>query len=673
MTRRALLAVFASLPACGGEFLAVDARDAAVRDVPSLCRDAGTSAVPTTLTDAGACTARSTGRWCEGDVVRTCGTRAGVAPPERSPCGAGERCVMRGPRGACEPAGACREGAARCASATRLARCAGGAWTEETCAARCVGDGLGAACVDLSATRALTGSVRYMRRAIASDLLSWQAPAQRPARGFAVQYRRGDAVLARGVTDEQGRYALDAPAAAAPGDALAVLAATGEEGRITLMVGDPGLPDGSYRTFETAARGGPWTWRFPVSDGGTSLDIPLETSPGASVFDDLRAGVASVRARMGTPARYALAAWVKRGVQWDCGACFSELVPITLGAQRFDGQLWITGDTSEPWWSDAVTLHEMGHWAMAAWGVIPHEGGAHFLGVPTLPGTAWSEGWASWVSSELRADPRHYAVAGGTFFWWDIARRELFNGSPWSRPSPIGTLLQLMDENEVSAVLWSLQGDASAARIYRAMATPRMTVAPFARCNTQTFYVSGGNGSVCTSGEHAPHLADLLDALRCDGVPASVVRAAAGTYPYPADAPRCEVGCLASACVPQRSCGASAPITLRWREIDAVDGRVRLAAVLAQPGDLGAAVTVRVELPPGVARVDGPLAWTVPAHADHTEVITLAGAGPVTVRAVAEGRSAWAGARARAAWSGTLGAAEETPRTHAGRNIPSGS
>lgn len=620
---------------------------------PPTCRDASLGAVPTTLTAAGLCTARSTGRWCDGDVVRTCGTQRGEVAPARWPCGEGERCVMRGERGACERVGVCRTGATRCASGARIARCVGGAWVESACAARCVGDDLGAACVDPGATRALRGTLRYTRRVIAANLLSWGETVERPARGFALRYRRGDEVLARGVTDAQGAYSLEVPMTAAPGDALEAVAAYGAEGSVVMMVGDPGLAAGSYQAYGDDTSGGaPWTWRFDVPADDAALTIALEASPGASVFDDLRGGVEAVRGRFEAPGRYALAVWVKRGVAWDCGACFSELVPVTAAGQRFDGQLWLTGDAHENFWSPAVTLHELGHWVMSAWGTIPHEGGAHYLGVPGFPGLGWSEGWASWVSSELRDDPRHYAVAGGTFFWWDIARREIFNGARWQRPNPDASPLQLIDENEVSAILWSLRGDpeAGAGRVYSAMGSPRVTLAPFAGCNTQMYFAMGGG--TCTSGERAPHLADLLDALRCAGVSERAVRVAAGTYPYAADAPRCEVGCASSACPATPSCSVRAPMSLRANEI----GDAVLEVSLTQPGDLGAPATVRLELPPGVTRVDGPTSWRVAAHTDRRERVTLRAQSPraVTVAVVAEAQSGWAGARATALWTGVV-------------------
>jgi hypothetical protein len=126
---------------------------------------------------------------------------------------------------------------------------------------------------------------------------------------------------------------------------------------------------------------------------------PWKTRRGRRSSTTSRTAYATVRARGGGGAA-ARAGGVggAGGVRWDCGACFSELLPTTVQGQRYDGQLWLTGDAHENFWSPAVTLHEFGHWVMSAWGTIPHEGGAHYLGVPTFPGRAWSEGWATWMS-----------------------------------------------------------------------------------------------------------------------------------------------------------------------------------------------------------------------------------------------------------------------------------
>jgi hypothetical protein len=677
------LALGLILPACGerpmrdldaSDDLGADVvtRDLPVFDTPpGTCRDAVVRTVPTTLTAAGRCTSSSTGRWCDGDAVKTCGTQSGEAVAREYRCGAGERCVMRGERGACEPAGVCVPGATRCNDRRTLARCDGGAWVSASCAGRCVGDALAAACVDLPTTRTLRASLRYARRIIAANLLSWGETVDRPARGFSMRYRRGDTVLARGITDAEGRFTLEVPATSDAGDVIEAVAALGEDGRTVILVGDPGLPTGPGENpafGRETSLGRAHAWPFAVPPDGATLSIPLDDAPGASVFDDLATAYATVRARAGVAPRHALAVWVRRGVRWDCGACFSELLPTTVQGQRYDGQLWLTGDTHENWWSPAVTLHEFGHWVMSAWGTIPHEGGAHFLGVPTFPGLAWSEGWATFASSDLRDDPRHYAVAGGTFFWWNIAQREIYNGARWQRPNPDAPLLQAIDENEVSAILWALRGDPAvgSARVLDAVRSPRMNLAPFGRCNTQTWVAMGGG--TCTSGEHAPHLADVLDALRCDGVSERSVRVAAGTYPYPASAPICVNECAAAACAPVPTCSVGAPMSLRANGIG--DGEVSLR--LTQPGDLGASTTVRVELPAGVWREGAATRWTQPAHTDGTWTVSLRAATRrrVTVTFVAEAQSAWAGARATAQWTGEVPGGTVVPPSRGAASAP---
>ena len=126
-----------------------------------------------------------------------------------------------------------------------------------------MGDALAAACVELTATRTLRGSLRYARRMIAPNLLAWGETVDRPGRGFSMRYRRGDAVLARGVTDAEGRFSLEVPTTPDPGDVIEAVAALGENGRTVILVGDPGVPPGPGEnpTFgRETSLGAPHAW-----------------------------------------------------------------------------------------------------------------------------------------------------------------------------------------------------------------------------------------------------------------------------------------------------------------------------------------------------------------------------------------------------------------------------
>lgn len=369
-----------------------------------------------------------------------------------------------------------------------------------------------------------------------------------------------------------------------------------------------------------------WAWRWPVPEGDrATFAVTRREAPAAALFDELHAGLAVVRACTSAAPRYDLVAWLGQETRWGCGACFWEMEPRTRLGQRFDAKIWIDGGSDDQlYWSSAVTLHELGHYVMAAWGTSPHEGGAHFLGVPTTPGMAWSEGWANWVSADLRDDPRIYAVGFGTFYWWDIRARTYYDGTPWVCPTATRSILQSLDENEVSAILWLLSRP-DPTGLYRALVSPRMTIPVFARCYTRHTPDPLDVSRQCASGELVLHLADMLDALRCSGVSASSVRAAIGPYPYDVASPRCSPGAAGTNCPAEPLCRAShrlaPPVVAAWVERAALGAQHDLLARVTQPGDLG--VPAALELPPGVVLRAGPASWTLAPHESRDDAATV--------------------------------------------------
>src|SRR5690606_34614971 len=118
----------------------------------------------------------------------------------------------------------------------------------------------------------------------------------------------------------------------------------------------------------------------------------------------------------------------------------------------------------------AVTAHELGHWVMSTYGRSPGEGGQHILGIPSHPGLAWSEGWATWFSSVVRDSLVYYDKQGGVFFWIDLGARAYSGGQPWLRPEARFGLEQLMDENEVARTLLALTTESSVEGMLAALA-----------------------------------------------------------------------------------------------------------------------------------------------------------------------------------------------------------
>ncbi len=203
----------------------------------------------------------------------------------------------------------------------------------------------------------------------------------------------------------------------------------------------------------------------------------------------------------------------------------------------------------ESYWADSVTLHEAGHWVMAAFGASPGEGGPHFLGIPYFPGQGWSEGWATWVSSDWRSESRFIDKQDGTMFWVDIAARVHSWGGGWPRPVPEDGLLGRIYELEVASMLWRLGIDEEITpnQLYLALGSERARRAlrGYTRHSWTLDEESGEPVGVIDTGEPAVMLADFLDALVCNATPEDIAaRVDAVTepdthYPYPSDAPIC--------------------------------------------------------------------------------------------------------------------------------------
>ena len=646
--------------------LAMDAGRAEVGSDAAAARDGSSDRAPPSVP---ACAAFDVSRRCVDEhTLRVCTAYFDADPPAIFRCAPDERCAAGADGVArCAPATGCRAGSSRCTSSGELERCVDGLPVASPCGGVCVGGTLGAACAPSAPTRPLEGTLRYSRRPIRDDLLQWGPAVVRPARGFAIQLRRGADVLARAVSDGEGRFSIAVPATLVGGEVIEAVAADATDGHVELAVADPALARGEYSPSRTVpAAVAPWSWSWPVPEAEAStFEIPGAQSPAAAVFDDIRSSLATLRDAFGTAPHYDLVVWVGLGVRWTCGSCFSDLDPIERSNQRFDAQIWLNGSTTdEEYWSAAVTLHELGHYVMAAWGTAVWEGGSHYLGVPTMPGQAWSEGWATWVSAALRDDPRLYAVADGTFYWWNIDARTYVRSVPWTRPSAGGSTLQLLDENEVSAILWSLSRATSEAGgpglqgLLRAVALPRMTTAPFARCYTRHVWVYDWYEDACAVAQSTPHLADYLDALRCAGTSAEVVTGAMGTYPYPVDSALCEGAPAEGSCPSTVSCvrGASrpqAPLHASWIDRTQLsDGAHALIARVEYPGDLGVPATVTVETSGGATLLEGPPAWTLrPGErrdVDVTVAVPSGSAASVLLRVEAAG--SWGGARAVIPW-----------------------
>ncbi len=588
------------------------------------------------------CRGVPTGGVCTGaTTLDLCATPTGSTEPRVTSyaCATGERCLMAQGVARCVLQAECIEGASRC-QASAVQRCVSGRWTSTACPTGCLELGGSAQCAASVATRTLTGVLQYQYRVPNAGRSAW-SDTPSVARGqsvLAVSYRGtqpiDSTITAEGAT--AGAFTLRVPEPAGTDDTVVFVALRGDDrGGARYAVLDPGLVGSSLpagcvdellgRRLCTVAEVVPatprvWSVAVPlrsVPAGGT-ITVPLTASGPLRIFDQIRSTYAQTRTRYVRDG-LSLGAWFSPGVEWSCGNCFLAAPPRAApGGLSLGSQFFLGGGAEESWWSDATLQHELGHWVMESYGASPDEGGPHYLGSPTLPGQAWSEGWATFHGASVRSDSVYYATSGVVrsgaltrwMFWFDVdARRYSDSRLTWSRPTPAGGLLQRIDENEVAAMLWRLSRTARGAEpVLRTLAAERVAIprreSPgFERGYTRhRWEVDRDAGTIIEStvrdlGTAAPMFADMLDALRCTGgfsaAEVDAVTEPTRAYPYPSATPICRPT-------------VESPLALSWSSIDArPDGNVTLTAELVARGDFPQPVTFAMDVPSGVTLVAG--------------------------------------------------------------------
>ncbi len=406
----------------------------------------------------------------------------------------------------------------------------------------------------VAATRVFSSQIRYEARPPRADRRDWGPLTSYVAQDLLVIAARGQQVVDVQRTDGSGNFTVQIPAVPTAEDRLLFLAAGVDPAtrRLSYAVGDPQLGAARRRTVDTsdpALRPRLWSWGWNIASLPSTFLITESMGSGAAgVYDYLRYSYNQMRDYFGSSGK-SLLVWVGMGTSWDCGACFNT-VPVRAFDFSFESQVWLNGGTTDQgYWSNAVTAHEFGHWVMASYGRSPGEGGPHTLGITTFPGQAWSEGWATFMSSDIRDDPEYVDKQGGSMFWFDIRARRYGSGRAWNSPAP-ARLVDRIDENEVASMLWSLS-DGMVPPIYAAVSAGRARRGPFGRCYTRHVWsldASRQPANACATAESTPHFADYLDALSCAGFSRARIRASIGTYPYPVDSPYCTAAVRPSTC-----------------------------------------------------------------------------------------------------------------------------
>ncbi|MBI5610295.1 MAG: hypothetical protein HY902_15565 [Deltaproteobacteria bacterium] len=502
----------------------------------------------------------------DGKTVAACFKPSGGTPElVFTPCDNGAVCKVVAGKAQCVASGTCAPGSSTCdpkTADTRIDCSSDGVPVKSACPG-CVDHDSGAVCSGL-ATATLNMTWRFQYTVVNASKTGWSStPSAAPLAGALVVSRRpdgngGSLTLGSAITDASGHVALPVPAQPQLGDEIAVLLVrlSNHGATVDFTVAEPDLSPG-MRDPESVAWGDPsvFAWTLPASqwkDGGDWLLTVAQASAAAYAFDAVQKAAAAHAKTFGKPGM-PLAIWMRPNVTWTCGACFWDGLTAHIGGTPIASSIWLPWEsTGEEQWAIAVTDHELGHWVMQSWGASPGEGGTHFIGVPTFPGQAWSEGFATWHSSAMRNDPLYFDVQEGSSFWMNLASHATSFGDLFVPATASGGILQKMDENLVAAWLWELvkvgSGGLSTpelAPLWSALSSPRMTKAPYARGYTRhtwTTWYPGSFVNVVDTKEPVPMVADFLDALLCKGFAANLVQATVGLWPYDTGQPLCKVG-----------------------------------------------------------------------------------------------------------------------------------
>ena len=488
--------------------------------------------------------------------VTRCAVPTGNGVPQlvTESCGSSAQCTVVGGVALCLPLpGKCISGEQACATTTRIRICdTSGAWQEQDCPSTCSSSALGAFC-DSTSTGAYAGTIKYEARGLNALMTDWGTSiVTAPGVGILIVSSRNGQVVDAQVADSTGSFTIQLPKTWQTGDQLTAMLVSPNETKTgyAFAVAQPDVADGMVGYLAPpGANPQLWLWSIDplATPSGSTVVITEALGSGAvRVFDYLRYSYAVAYNYFGKAGK-PLVVWMRNNTSWSCGACFVERL-VSIQSMQFQSQFVLPATSQDQsYWADPKTAHELGHWVMASFGTSPNEGGQHCIGETTWPGQAWSEGWATGFSSIVRNNGIFYDKQNGSMFWLDLDAHQYSGVTAWQRPTPSGGLLQYMDENEVAAMLWSLNGrtDVGANVLFTALGSTRMTTSPFARQYTRhtwSMTAQCERGAAVDTYESAPMVADFMDALRCSGIPAAAIDAVANPttyYPYPSNSPLC--------------------------------------------------------------------------------------------------------------------------------------
>jgi hypothetical protein len=245
------------------------------------------------------------------------------------------------------------------------------------------------------------GSVEYEAR-IPTDLGLSDSVELRPARWVEVEaIGPSGSVVANAITDEQGRFILEAPPSAVR---IAVLAQVSKDGHDLAVSPDP-LGRQTYAVRQTLGKPSEFV-QVRVSDSAPG-------GPGGAfhILDTVLRGAEAVREWSGQKlpplyvywGRGVTTAWSYYRGERRSGRFCLEL----LGGRPGDPR---RADTDEH--DESIVLHEFGHFVMERLATDSSPGGEHPAGHLIDPGLAWEEGRATWFSAAVLGHGRYADSVG---------------------------------------------------------------------------------------------------------------------------------------------------------------------------------------------------------------------------------------------------------------------
>lgn len=321
--------------------------------------------------------------------------------------------------------------------------------------------------------RRVSGVITREDRAVNATRTALLEVTRVPVAAFEVGVWSGDALVASGVTDATGAFAIDVTL---PPDAVAELRWQAVEDGLAILdseaVGVPpreGIPVRASRA---------WTWRASLDtaddDVGTIL---IDEAAGAGAIA-LFAHARAVRERV--EAMFEAERLTSLAILWSptrtppCLSCYlptgwgPTLWQSPEGQVTFERAIFLSGAATAPHhFTPSLVLHELGHWVMDSYSRFPVVNGGHGWADRLAPPLAWSEGFATffaqWFSSREALDSRFFTVQAGIEYWVDLEAVGLDGGADatsldvsFPLPTEGGGMTQTINEAVVAAVLWDL-------------------------------------------------------------------------------------------------------------------------------------------------------------------------------------------------------------------------